>query len=63
MEALQKKRLRQQEYREKNREVLRGKFKQYYEKNKEEINSRRRDTYLIKKYEGNVNVSNNRLHV
>lgn len=63
MEALQKKRLRQQEYREKNREVLREKFKQYYEKNKDEINSRRRDMYLIKKYEDTINVSNNRLHV
>lgn len=62
MNVLEKKRLRQTEYRNKNRELLREKFRTYYNENKDDINERRRDMYLVKKYEESINVSDNRVH-
>ena len=45
----EKKLLRQKDYREKNREVLRAKFRLYYHAKRDEINERRRQVYLEKK--------------
>lgn len=59
MEALQKKRERQKEYRDNNREVLREKFRIYYNENREDINRRRRIVYLEKKYAHIPDVSDN----
>lgn len=62
MNVLEKKRLRQTEYRNKNRELLREKFRTYYNENKDDINERRRDVYLVKKYEESINVPDYRVH-
>lgn len=55
----EKKLLRQKEYREKNREILRAKFRLYYHAKRDEINARRRQAYLNKKSTDNLDVSNN----
>lgn len=55
----EKKLLRQKDYREKNREALRAKFRLYYQAKRDEINARRRQTYLVKKSVDNTDVSNN----